>query len=65
MLINDKASFHVNFEKTKNEDDNENDDEDEDEINKIKINFLNFLNFSALCRLTESFNSKSKLKLAL
>ena len=47
----------------KNENDNENNDEDE--INKMKIDFLNLLNLSALYRLTENFNLKSKSKFTL
>ena len=63
MWINDETSFRVNFKETKNENDNKNDDENE--INKIKINLLNFLNFSTLYRLIKNFDSKSKLKFTL
>ena len=63
MWINDEASFRINLERTKNENDNENDDEDE--INKMKIDLLNFLNFSVLYRLTESFDLKLKSKFTL
>ena len=63
MWVNDETLFYINLEKTNNENDSENNNENKDEVNKIKINFLNFLNFSALCRLTESFSSKLKLKI--
>ena len=49
----------------KNEDDNENDNKNKDKVNRMRFDFLNFLNFSALCRLIKDFDSKSKLKFTL
>ena len=65
MWINNETSFRVNFKKINNEDNNKNNNENKNEVNKIKINFSDFLNFSALCRLIKNFDSKLKLKLKL
>ena len=49
----------------KSEDDNKNNNKNKDKVNKMRFDFSDFLNFSALCRLIKDFDLKSKLKFAL